>query len=472
MIKFGTSGFRGVIGDNYTKENVQKVAYAIANEMTTTDKKKTFFAVGYDTRFMGDFFAKWFSEVLVAYGIKVKFFNVPTPSPLIAFETKNACFGAHITASHNPYYYNGIKLFQTLGRETTTEQNAKLEKVANQVEYKNIKTINFEEAVEKGKIILTDNIKPYCNSILNLVNRKSINLNIKLLFNSMGGGATVCANYIFKKLGIKFEIMNQEVNPNFNFKSPMPCKKLLTDQSKRIKNSDFNLGIAVDGDGDRINIIDEKGDYYDCNYLSSLIYDNFLENHKKGSNLVKNCASTSLLDIIAEKHNCEIKLAKVGFKNTAVELINDKKALMGMESNGIAIKKHVLHKDGLATTILLLASLKGKKVSISTLIRKLKKKYNYPCEILEFAYPFTPKERKEINKKVFVSKEVPKFSERIVEKDYRDGAKFIFKNKYWAVIRFSGNENVLRLFVEQKDVETAEKFIKVMENFVGLKIRQ
>ena len=139
MIKFGTSGFRGVIGDNFTKENVQKIAYAMAKIFNPND----IVPIGYDNRFMGKDFAQWFVEVFCAYGKKVKFFTKPVPSPLIAFETKSVELGVMFTASHNPYIYNGMKNFQKGGRELTKEQNVQIQHLANKIKHKKMSEISL-----------------------------------------------------------------------------------------------------------------------------------------------------------------------------------------------------------------------------------------------------------------------------------------------------------------------------------------
>ncbi|MBR5226593.1 MAG: phosphoglucomutase/phosphomannomutase family protein, partial [Clostridia bacterium] len=153
MIKFGTSGFRAVIAENFTKENIQKIAYAL----TKVFKSEDIVPIGFDNRFMGKEFAKWLSEVLLAYGKKIKFFEVPVPSPLIAFETLNVELGLMISASHNPYIYNGIKIFQRGGRELTSEQNLTLEKIANKIKYSKIKTKSFDVALKEKQVVLTKN---------------------------------------------------------------------------------------------------------------------------------------------------------------------------------------------------------------------------------------------------------------------------------------------------------------------------
>lgn len=468
MIKFGTSGFRGIMGDNFTKESVQKVAYAIAK----TFKNATIIPVGFDNRFMGKMFAEWLAEVLCAYGKKVKFYTNPVPSPLIAFDSKQLDIGIMITASHNPYYYNGIKIFQFGGRELTTQQNSVLEKIANKTNIKNIKIMTFEEGLKNKKITLTDNVSAYVKSVVNSVDKKVFEKNqIKVVFNAMNGSAVNCAKQIFEKLNIKVGFINTEVNPNFNFGLPAPFEKNLLKEKKFSKIlNDENFSFAVDGDGDRIAFLDENGKYYDCNYISALIYDYYLENGIK-TDIVKNTAMTSLIDKIAERHNQKVYQSQVGFKNVA-EFMDKYSILLGVENNGIAFDEHLKYKDGLYCAVKVCEIIAKTNTPFSKLIEDLKKKYKFPCVSKEYAYPFTKTQREKINQKVFVDKLLPKTKLKPDAVSYYDGLKIFYPNGYWGIIRFSGNENVVRLFVEMPNLKQAEETILAYEKFIGLKNRQ
>ena len=469
MIKFGTSGFRGIIADNFTKENVSKVAYAIVKASKSSDV----IPVGYDNRFLGKNFAIWMCEVFAAMGKKIKFFESPVPSPLIAYESQNTEFGIMISASHNPYFYNGIKIFQN-GMEIPKKLTAKIEKIANKISYAKIKTIDFEEAVAKKIITLTTNIKPYCNSILKNVNTKFIKESgLKVYYNAMQGSSVECANYIFNKLNLNVAMLNTDVNPNFKFGLPAPYSDNIKDQKKLAKTDKTeNFGFALDGDGDRISFLDENGVFYDCNYISALVYDDLLQSGNK-FDFVKNCAMTSLVDKIAEKHEQKVILAEVGFKNIAQQMLKNPSAGVGSESNGFTIKNHIYYKDGLMGAVILLEVLAKKQLPLSKAIKKLKQTYKYPCEVVEYAYPFNNKQRSFIQKLLFEDKKLPKIPGlEIKDVSYADGLKIMYENGYWGVLRFSGNENVIRLFAEMPNKETCEKVIRVYEKFIKLKTRQ
>ena len=470
MIKFGTSGFRAVIAENFTKENIQKIAYAL----TKVFKSQDVVPIGYDNRFMGKQFAQWISEVLLAYGKKIKFFEVPVPSPLIAFETLDVELGLMVSASHNPYIYNGIKIFQRGGRELTTQQNTALEKIANKVKLSKIQTKTFDVAIKEKQVQLTKNLTPYINSILKNVDTKLIkNSGLTIYYNAMQGSSFLPAKQIFDKLGLSVNYMNTDVNPNFKFGLPAPYKDNIHDQETLAKKDKFeDFGFALDGDGDRISFVDENGEFYDCNYISAMVYDDILSSGQK-CDFVKNCAMTALVDKIAEANNQKVVLAGVGFKNTASKMLENPEALIGAESNGYAVKGHILYKDGLMGALRAIEVLAKHEKPLSKVIKSLKKKYKFPCEVVEYAYPFTDEQRSKINKLLFVDKVLPEIKGRKIEKvSYDDGLKITYENGYWGVLRFSGNENVIRLFAEMENLEECEKTIKVYEKLIGLKTRQ
>ncbi|MBR2220794.1 MAG: hypothetical protein IJ975_01485 [Clostridia bacterium] len=467
MIKFGTSGFRGVIAQNFTKENVQKVAFALAK----THKSEGTIPLGFDNRFMGCHFAKWVAEVLVAYGFKVKFFETSVPSPLIAFETANNPFGIIITASHNPYYYNGIKLFKTGGREFTAEENARLEKIANRA--KKIKTLDFDVAKKSRQIVCTKSLSAYQNAVLKNVDKSALKAIQKpFIINAMGGSSAHCLNDLISKLGANAKVINAHVNPNFGFGLPAPYQGNLGDQMAEIKAQKAGFGFALDGDGDRVSFLDENGKFYDCNYIAALVYDNLCQ---KGApcDFVKNCAMTGLIDKIAAAHNQKVIIAKTGFKHTAQKMLENPNAFLGAESNGIAFANHLLFKDGIFAGLKIAGIIAQNQRPLSKQIQALKKKYNYPCEVLEFAYPHTDSQRAFIQKTLFEEKRLPKSLGLKVESvSYDDGLKITYENGYWGVLRFSGNENVIRLFAEMPTQEMAEKMIAEYEKLIRLKTRQ
>lgn len=472
MIKFGTSGFRGIIGDNFTKESVQKVAYALCKLIKKEKIENPIVDIGFDNRFMAENYAVWVSEVLAYNKIKVNFYKTPTPTPTIAYLSKKHTFGIVLTASHNPYFYNGIKVFKESG-EVPDNYAKKIEDIANKVEIEKVKTFAFDLACQNGIVKITDNTTAYENSVLSFIDKENIRKkNPKVLFNAMHGNSGKIIRSICRKLNFtNFEIMKENVDPYFEHGLPAPYLKNLNDQKERVSNFGFDIGIALDGDSDRVTIIDKSGEIYDCNYIFSVVFDYFVKVKKYSGGAVHNTVFTQLISMLAKDLGEKEFITKVGFKNIA-EKFKTSSAFIGAETNGIALKKHVYCKDGILAGFLVIDIMCYYNKSFKEILDSIIEKYNFPSCVIEFAYPITLEKKAEITERVFVKKELPSLNKKIASTSYADGLKINFEDNYWAAARFSGNENVIRLFTEMKDLNEANKMMAKLEKFIGVKERQ
>lgn len=471
MIKFGTSGFRGVMGDNFTKENVQKIAYALSKYFEEEKIKKPSVVVGYDHRFMSDFYANWVAQTLATFGVKVYLYDHSVPSPVISYMTKIADLGVMITASHNPYFYNGIKIFKKPAKEVDEEFCSQIEKWANAdicIENKDLGMLK-----NKGKIEMISDISDFCENILKYVNLKATKkCNFKILYNAMNGNSTECLEYLFKKMGVKnYEGMNTEKDPYFRGILPAPYKKNLDDQVKKLKKEKFDFGVALDGDGDRISIIDSHGKVMDCNFVLPILYYYFAKYKGYKGGIIKNSALSNLSVKLANYFGDNCYEAKVGFKNIG-KLFEQTDAFLGGESNGVAFKNHILSKDGLVVTALLVGLMAESGKTIDDLLKEIQTLTKFKSEVIEYAYPITAKQKSDISKMLFVDKKLPKLSKKIVKVVGENEYKMLFDNDYWATIRFSGTENVVRIFAEQENLKNCEKIIGELEKFINVSTRQ
>ncbi|MCI5797663.1 MAG: hypothetical protein MR024_03495 [Firmicutes bacterium] len=470
MIKFGTSGFRGIIGEDFTKENVQKIAYALSKYFEEEKIKKPSVVIGYDNRFMSETFAKWLGETLSSLDVKVFLYDHSVPSPVISYMTKIANLGLMITASHNPYMYNGIKIFERPAKEVDDVFCARIEKWANE-------DINIQNLLDKkhtsAKIEFISDISEFCESILSFVDINATKkCKFKILFNAMNGNSTECLQYLFKRMGIKnFEYMNVNRDVLFRGILPAPYKKNLDDQVKKLKDEKFDLGIALDGDGDRISVIDSKGKVLDCNFILPVLYYYFVKFKGYKGGIVKNTALSNLSVKLAKVFNDACYDAKVGFKHIG-KILSTTDAFLGGESNGIAFKKHIYSKDGLVVTALLIGLMAESGKTIDELLKEIQKLTKFKSEVIEYAYPISAKQKEKISKMLFIDKKSPKLTKKILNIVGENEYKMIFENDYWATIRFSGTENVVRIFAEQENLKTCEKIIGELEKFIGVTTRQ
>ena len=472
-IKFGTSGYRGVMGDTFTKEAVQRLGYALSRIANENLSRKPQIAIAYDNRFMSDSYAKWVAEVL-AVDCDVVFFENAAPSPLASWYTKQVDYSVVLTASHNPYYYNGFKIFLDKSKECDDVFAKQVEGYANSCDYEKIATLSFDDCVKNGKVIIKNVEKEYCDAILSLVNVEKIkSRNLKILANAMHGNSVNCFKYLFEKLNLSnWKIINDNIDPYFEHKLPAPYLYNLTEQAKEVVSNKFDLGIAVDGDSDRFSVISSSGKIYDCNFVIAVLYYYYITKKGYKGAVVKNSALSNLVKLIAQKFGFDCYDAKVGFKHIA-RIMGETDAFIGAESNGVAFREHTYSKDGIYCAIALIDVLSELNQNLDDVIENLQNLCNFHSVSIEFAYPITAEKKEEIIKKLFQDEEVPNFNnKKIINVNREEGVKIEYEGSYWGMYRFSGNEPVIRIFSEMKDLDECNEMIACYEDFLGVKERQ
>jgi phosphomannomutase len=473
MIKFGTSGFRGIIGDNFTKENVSRVAAALLQVIKEDKIKSPKIVIGYDNRFMSKEYSQWIGEV-VCTEASVEIFTESVPSPTIAWLTKKFNFGVMLTASHNPYIYNGIKIFLHGAKDCDDVFSKRLEKIANELDVNKINYIDYANAIKINKIKETNDYQTYCESILTHFNVSKIEKsNIKVLANCMHGNSVNCLNYLFKRLKLKdYKLQNDNIDPYFEYKLPAPYVYNLTQQAKDIVSGGYDIGFAFDGDSDRFTLISSNGNIYDCNYVISVLYYYLVSERKFKGSVVKNIALSNLVKKVSDKFGYKCYDTKNGFKNIAPYL-EGTDAFIGAESNGIAFRDHILSKDGIFVAVAMLELLIVMKKPFHEILNDLQNEFNFKSTNLEFAYPISEGKKEEIINLLFKKKCYPNLKNRVIESiNDEEGLKLNYENDYWGMIRFSGCEPVVRIFAEMKDEEECNKLFACYEKFLGISERQ
>ena len=467
MIKFGTSGFRGIIGDNWTKENVQKIGFAF-RKVCEEKKKPVQIIVGFDNRFMGREAAQWFCEAACSDKNKTTFMNVAVPTPLVAFKATQADFGIIITASHNPYFYNGIKIFLRGGKEGDDEFFGALEK--------NLDTkfalTKFDKLIEKGIVVFSEETEDYIDKIASFLDAKTIkSSNRKVLFNQMHGSGAAITRRLFEKLGLPYYVINETPDPYFGGSLPAPYPHNLIDMAAKVVKDKYHFGIALDGDADRISIIDGDGKFYDCNYIAAALYYYLVQIKKQKGGAVKNFLTTSLINKLCKLYGFETHETLVGFKNMG-GIFEKSNALIAAESGGMGIKSISLQKDGIATAAFLVDLVASMKKSIGEIVKEIAASVSFPSTFVEYAYPFDGADRDALLKKL-LAKDKPKFLQEVTKIDeYFDGFKITFKGDYWTAARLSGNENVLRMYTEMPTEPACNEILETMEKFYNMTVRQ
>ncbi|WCP67580.1 phosphoglucomutase/phosphomannomutase family protein [Vibrio tubiashii] len=470
MIKFGTGGWRAFIGEEFTKDNVRLVAQALANIINQEQVADKGFVIGYDRRFLSDKAGRWFTEVLAANGITVSFIDKFVPTPIVMFKAKEmgCAYSACITASHNPADYNGIKVFIQGGRDADEIITEKIETQISQLSAEQVKSVDFDQAVEDKLIDVINPMNEFVDSIINFIDIESIKkANLRVLIDPMFGVAKNALQTVLINGRCDVDVINDGKNPGFGGLMPSPSAATLYRLKHLVAAEGYDIGIGTDGDADRLGIIDEKGHFIHPNEVLILLYYYLLEYKGWKGSVVRNIATTHILDKIAADHGEKSFEVPVGFKHISSQMEADDSLIGGESSGGLTIRGHIKGKDGVFASSLLveMISVTGKK--LSELLDEIYGKYGY-AYTAEGDCTFKPAQKEVLYNRIYVEKQLPDFEFEIDKVSYEDGAKVYFKNGGWVIARFSGTEPLLRIFAEMADKETAEQVVQQVKAFLQL----
>ena len=469
-IKFGTGGWRAFIGEEFTKANVQLFAQAIANIMIKENAQEKGIVIGYDRRFLSDKAAVWFSEVIAGNGIKVLFIYKISPTPLTMFAVQklNAKYGVEITASHNPADYNGIKIFIEGGKDATHEVTLLIEEEIQKTGYDNIKSMDFENGKENGIIQGAHCFNEYIDKILDMIDIKAIrDKGLKILLDPMHGVSKTSLQTILVTARCELDLINERHDTLFGGRLPAPTTSTLRRLSDLVIEKGYDIGIATDGDADRVGIIDEKGSYIHPNNILVLLYHYLLKYKGWKGGVVRNLCTTHILDRIASACGEKCYEVPVGFKHISYKM-EEKDALIGGESSGgLTIRGHIKGKDGIFASSLLVEMICVTGKHLSELLDEIYNLYGR-MYVAEKDFKFSREKKEELTELLFVEKKTPDFRREIKNIHYFDGLKIEFADGGWIVCRFSGTENLLRIADEMNSEEDAEQVNDIMKDFLGL----
>ncbi len=462
-IKFGTGGFRGIIGETFNKANIQLIAQAIS-DLANEQGFKTPIVIGYDYRFLSDQAAEWICEVLAANGIVSLLSKGPVPSPAVMYKTKSMDndLGIMITASHNPYYFNGVKVFQKKGMDADIFLTTRIEKKIKKV--KEVRTLDLKLAKKEGLVKRISFLKEYVYSIKKWISPLAYNSDIRVLYDNLHSVGTRSISLLFKELGFKnFTTISKSHDPFFGHKMPNPTKENMELDRKYLEKERFDCVFGVDSDGDRLGLLDENGCYVNSNeILASLYYYLVTYRHMSGD-IVKNCATSNLVDKVASKLRYRAYEVDVGFKNVSEKMM-EVDALMGGESSGgLTIRGYLYGKDSTLSSALFLEMVIVMNKPISQIIKEVR-------DFASFHHVFVEKQISYRNEEKVLrylkEKSIPFSNEVLKREELGKNIKYKFANECWVLLRCSGTEPVLRLFVEMENEEQVEQCLKVVEEYI------
>lgn len=470
MINFGTGGWRAVIGDEFIKSNIQLLAKAMCDKMKAEKKTEKGIIIGYDKRFLSKEAMQWAGQVFAAEGIKSFLVNKSAPTPLIMFyvEKHEMPYGMMVTASHNPAIYNGIKVFTYGGRDADEAQTKDIEAYAEKVNESEIKEMDYDEAVQKGLIEEIYPLNEYLDNIIAAVDMNIIKeAGLRVALDPMYGVSEIPLKTLLLTARCDVETIHDRHDTLFGGKLPSPTASTLRGLITRVMDYNFDIGIATDGDADRIGVIDDTGRFLHPNDILVLLYYYLVKYKGWHGAVVRNVATTHMLDKVAKKFGEECYEVPVGFKHISAKMTEVDAVIGGESSGGLTVRGHINGKDGIYAAMLLIEmiAVTGRKIS------EIYKDIEAECGSIymeERDYKFSVEKKAEINKVLMEEQKIPDLPYKIEKVSYMDGCKIYFRNGGWVIGRFSGTEPLIRIFCEMPQREDAMKVCEIFEQFLGL----
>ena len=472
MIKFGTGGWRAVIGSDFVEKNICLVAEGICALMREEKKTDKPVMVGYDHRFLSEEAAKWLAEVMAAHGVTVWFMNRSAPTPLVMHTVKREglYYGIEITASHNPSSYNGIKLIVEEGRDAPLETTARLEELIAEAEAKGeVARVAFGDAVANGLVIYRKN--PFNNFIDDVLNVLDINAirehGARILFDPMYGSGTYPLMVILCTARCTVDMIHNTRDAHFGGNLPAPSPAGLSELRNRVVSGNYELGIAFDGDGDRLGIIDGNGRYLTANEILVMLYWYLHEFKGWRGPVVRNLATTHMLDVMAADFGETCHEVPVGFKYISSKIDEVDAILGGESSGGLTVRGHIHGKDSIYAASLFVEMISAVGKTPTEIMDMLEAKYGH-FEMVEDNITFTFEQKSTVDQIIFGERRLPDFGKPVARVSYDDGCKVYFEDNSFVICRFSGTEPLLRIFAEATEAETAKGYIDAFRRLLAL----
>ena len=463
-IKFGTSGWRGIIAEEFTFANVRLASSAIAHHLLA-ESASPHVVVGYDTRFLSERFAATAAETLSSHGVTTYLCQRPEATPAIAHDIiqLRRQGGVNITASHNPAEYNGLKFSGADGGPALPEVTHDIERLAGEIENH---SWPLREAPDPKALRHTADPRPaYLDALRQLVDLKTIETaRLKVGYHPLYGAGRGYLDHILREQGAAVLTIDDFRDPLFNGSGPDPNEANLARLSRLVQDEDCAVGLSTDGDADRFGVVDKDGAWIHPNYVLAVLADYLIGQRKIPGGLGRSVATTHLLDAVARHHNVPLYETPVGFKYIGELIKQDKISLGGEESAGLSVRGHVPEKDGILAGLLVAEAVARTGLSLRQQIDALFDKVG-PLYSIRLNVKLTPEVSRTLPEKL---KQDPQSLGRrkVARVDRTDGLKLTFEDGSWTLVRLSGTEPVARIYCEAPSHAELDDLVHASQNFV------
>ena len=471
-IRFGTDGWRALMSEDFTLENVRICAQGTADYVNAEGLAARGFVIGYDTRFGSRRFAEAVAEVMAANGVPTLLCDRAAPTPVVSHSivTMDAGAGAVITASHNPASYNGFKFKPDYGGSASEEIVAELERhIANVERAGNVRRMDAREAERRGLLERFDPRPDYLNHVARFVDLDAIrNSGLNVAIDSMhGAGAGYFADLISGDSARIVEIRS-EADPTFpGMAQPEPIAQNLGPLVDALEDNMADIGLATDGDADRLGVIDDDGQFITTTETFSLLVMHLLEGLGQTGAIVKSITMSAMIDKLADIHGADVIETPVGFKHLGPQMMATDALAAGEESGGYAFRGNIPERDGILSGLLMLDMMVKTGENPADLRAMLFEKVG--AHVYDrWDIEFDARLRDAITQRVATSRPFELGGRPVIGMDDRDGVKYLLEDGYWALVRFSGTEPLLRIYAEGPSAADVAAMLGELRAVVGV----
>ena len=482
-IKFGTDGWRGVIAEDFTFENVRICAQGVADYVKQTGLSQRGLVIGYDTRFASEDFAAAAAEVIAGNNIKVHLCLKPAPTPVVSYTVPatNAAGAIVITASHNPGSWSGFKYKSQEGASAPDGVTGEIEKNIYQLTAdshqlsvegrgpgEGVKRLALDKALKKGLIDYMDPSPPYFRQLSRLINLEELRRQkLKIIVDPMYGAGSGYFKTLLQDGNIEVTEINAERNPLFPQIQPEPIAKNLTRLSRLVVEQKAAVGLATDGDADRIGIIDEKGGFLNQHQVFALLCLYLLEIRGERGAMVKTLTSTEMISKLGNLFNVSVYETPVGFKYVAPLMMQENAIIGGEESGGYGFRGHIPERDAILAGLYFLDFMVKTGKTPSQLLDYLYSKVG-PHYYERIDSYISKGQRQAIIDQLTTSSPDILANTKVTRLDTTDGFRFFLADESWLLIRFSGTEPLVRLYAEGESLEKVRNLLNEGKKLIGV----
>lgn len=477
-IRFGTDGWRAVIADTFTFENVRLVSQAVADYVLqdlAESGKTPEVVIGYDTRFLSDRFAAEVARVMAGNGIVAWLTRTDCPTPALSYNVKDkgALAGVMITASHNPPRYNGFKLKAAYGGSASSEDSRKVEHYLERLQrdMRGPNMIDFQRGVDSELIRRFDPSWSYYSHLATLVDMDIISqAELHIIADPMFGSGRGAIREFLGRSRCDVREIRGYMNPGFERIHPEPIRQHLDVLAAAIQQNHADVGLATDGDADRIGAMDSRGEFVSPHQIMALTLRYLVEKRKMTGDVVKTVSTTAMLNRIAAAHGLKVHETPVGFNVIADLMMNGDVLIGGEESGGISIKGHIPEGDGILMALLLLEIMAdaGRSTPLHEIIADVQAKYGPHFYKRIDVHLKQPINKAELTKKLSENPPQSLAGQALREVHTFDGIKYVLADDSWLLIRPSGTEPVLRLYAEGSSDQAVNEMLTKAQELAGL----